>query len=71
VKFEGDTLMRVVHLAFVLIDGLLCMILRTIAPCDCWFYLIPWTLTDLGAPDMVLEDVPVISPRMLCTLCRT
>jgi hypothetical protein len=34
--------MRVVHLAFVLIDGLICMILRTIAPYDCWFYLISW-----------------------------
>jgi hypothetical protein len=34
--------MRIVHLDFVLIDGLLCMILRTIAPYDCWFYLILW-----------------------------
>jgi hypothetical protein len=34
--------MRVVHLAFVLLDGLLYMLLRTIVACDCWFYLIPW-----------------------------
>jgi hypothetical protein len=34
--------MRVVHLVVVLIDGLLYMIIRTIAPCDCCFHLISW-----------------------------
>jgi hypothetical protein len=32
--------MKVVNLAYVLIDGLLYMLLRTNVACDCWFYLI-------------------------------
>jgi hypothetical protein len=34
--------MRVSHVAFVLLDGLLYMLLRTTVACDCWFYLILW-----------------------------
>jgi hypothetical protein len=34
--------MRVAHVIFVLLDGLLYMLLRTIVARDCWFYLIPW-----------------------------
>jgi hypothetical protein len=62
--------MRVIHLAYVLLDGLLYMLLRSIVACDCWFYLIPWFWLNWVHLTLSWENVFVLSPRTFCTFVQ-
>jgi ACR3 family arsenite efflux pump ArsB len=59
-------------MAYVLSNGLLCMILMTMVSCDGWSHLTLLTLFDLDALlTWFLEDVFMMIPRMLSIIWRT